>query len=471
VQASWVVAENKKPGTTAWQIPSSTPGTIAGYANQTSAQVGDDLTFYVTTSAARFTVYAYRIGYYGGTGGRLVWTSSPVEGVTQPTCPVATGTHMVECNNWAPSLQVPITAAFVQGDYLFKLVGSGGQESYVPLTVWSPSSHATYLLENDIYTWQAWNSYGGYSFYAGVGQCPADVYPICSRARVDSFDRPYNYGEGAADFLGDEYPLVRFVEQEGLDVTYATSADFEQDPSFLTQHRAFLSLGHDECWSYGERQALVSAEGDGVNVIFFGASPILRHVRLQASPLGAYREEVDYRNSAADPLDKTGPAREVTGNTWSDPPAAWSEVPFVGSNYTGYVWPQKQPVPLKVTDGSSWLFQGTGLVTGSEIPNFLFSDFDQFDRGLSPANVQVLAHSPMPLSEVQTNVRSPASDITYYTDPKSNAGVFDTGTVSWIPDMATMPVVGQMTANLMHLFGTGPAGLTIGSQANWKQFY
>ena len=471
VQAPWVVAENEKPGTTAWQIPDKTPGTIVGYADHASAAVWDTVELYVSTDADSFVVEAYRMGYYGGAGARLVWTSDSVTGETQSECPVDQTTNMVSCDDWNPSLSLTISSAFPPGDYLLKLVGSGGQQSYVPLTVHDPNSHATYLVENDIYTWQAWNPYGGYDFYAGEGRCPSGVYPICSRARVVSFDRPYGYGQGAADFLGNEYPLIRFMEQNGLDVTYATSADFETNPAMLLQHRALLSLGHDECWSYDERLAAVAAEQQGVNMIFFGASPMLRHVRLEDSPLGVDRQEVDYRDSGADPIDGTGEPRQVTGNTWSDAPANWSEVPFVGANYTGYVRSGDKPVAYRVYDGNAWLFTGTGLQTGSVVPGLLVSDFDQFERGVSPDNVQILAHSPMPYSEVQTNVHDPASDTTYYTDPVSGAGVFDTGTVTWIPDIASSPVVAQMTGNLLALFGSGPAGARTPSTANWRSLY
>ncbi len=471
IQSSWVVAENNRPGTTDWQIVGTPPGQIAGFADQTSASQGQAVGLYVTTDASTFQVEAYRMGWYHGAGARLVWTSAPIQGVTQPSCPVQAITHMVACDNWAKSLTVTIGPAFVQGDYLLKLVGSGGQASYVPLTVTDPASHAAYLVENDIYTWQAWNDYGGYDFYAGEGSCPTGVYPICSRARVVSFDRPYHYGQGGGDFLGNEYPLVRFAEEHGLDVTYETSANLQQDPASILRHRALLSLGHDECWSYHERLAAQAAEAAGVNMIFFGASPVLRHVRLESSPLGADRQEVDYRDSSADPLDATGPAREVTGNTWSDAPANWSEVPFTGAQYTGYVRPGEAPVPYVVYDGSSWLFDGTGLTTGSRIPGLLVSDFDQVRPGLSPANVQILAHSPMPLNEVQTNVSDPASDTSYYTDAKSGAGVFDSGTVTWIPDLSSSPLVNRMTGNLLALFGTGPAGQVQPSVANWQAVY
>jgi hypothetical protein len=470
-QAAWVIAENAKPGSADWQIVGTPPGHIEGFADHTSAATGDTVSLYVSTDASSYQVEAFRMGYYDGDGARLVWTSPTETGSEQDQCVKTPVVNMVACDTWTQSLQIMISPDFVPGDYLLKLVGSGGQESYIPLTVTDPSSDAAYLVENDIYTWQAWNPFGGYDFYQGAGQCRSGVYPVCDRARVVSFDRPYGYGQGAGDFLGNEYPLIRFMEQHGLDVTYATSADLEQSPSMLQQHRALLSLGHDECWSYDERLAAERAESKGVNMIFFGASAMLRHVRLEPSPLGPMRQEIDYRDSGADPIDGTGQPKQVTGNTWSDPPASWSQVPFVGEQYTGYVEPGYKPVDLVVYDGSSWLFAGTGLKSGDTVPGLLVSDFDQVEPGLSPDDVQVLAHSPMPRREVQSNVRSPASDAAYWTDSTSGAGVFDSGTVTWIPDLQSSPVVDQMTGNLFVLFGQGPVGHTTPSVPNWRQIY
>ncbi|HUI03222.1 MAG TPA: N,N-dimethylformamidase beta subunit family domain-containing protein [Acidimicrobiales bacterium] len=480
VEARWVVEENRRPGTTAWQITGRPPGTMAGFANQVYAKAGGQITLYVSTDAPTFEVRAYRMGYYGGSGARLVWTSPPVAGHLQPACPVTPGVNMVACDNWSPTLTVTVTSSFVQGDYLFKLVGSGGQASYVPLTVWDPTSSATYVVKNDVYTWQLWNPYGGYDMYSGVGSCPPGVYPLCSRARVVSYDRPYGYGEGAGDFLGSEYPLVRFVEQHGLDVTYATDVNVDEDPGYLLDHKAMLSLGHDEAWALDERQAAQNAEQHGVNMIFFAASPVLRHVRPQASPMGAEREVVDYRDSSSDPLNGHGNPREVTGNTWSSPPANWPETPFVGEAYSGYLEPRVAPVPFVVADASAWIFKGTGLHDGSVVPNVIDTDFDQVDPGSAPADLEVLGHSPIPPRQAETNRSAPFSDMTYYADAKSGAGVFDSGTNSWIPKLSPCPatatgcpasVVDQMTANLLALFGKGPAGRAQPSVANWKSLY
>ncbi len=484
VQSTAVIAENRRPGTSAWMIqPGSGSGSIQGFANLNYAAAGQSVALYVSTTASEFQVTAYRMGWYQGLGARDVWSSSETPGLVQPPCPVTAVTNMVSCDNWTPSLTLAITAAFVPGDYLLKLVGDGGQQSYVPLTIWDPTSHAAYLIMNRSFTEQGWNTYGGYDFYQGQGPCPkgTPAYPVCNRARVVSFDRPYAEGNGSADFLTDEYPMIEFAEEHGLDVSYCTDLTVDENPGVLLQHRVLLSLGHDESWSYPERQAAVAAHAAGVNIVFFGAAAVLRHVRMQGSSLGTDREEVDYRDSAEDPLNGTANPDLVTGNTWSAPPTNWSENSFVGQMYSGYLDPGAT-APFVVSDASAWLYKGTGLKDGSSLPGMIRSDIDHLaPPSQTPADLQVLAHSPVPLTDTYTNQGrwggETYSDMTYYTDPVGQAGVLDTGDTDWINALTPCPTsvtdcpadsVATMTGNILWLFGQGPAGDLAASVSNWK---
>ena len=64
--------------------------------------------------------------------------------------------------------------------------------------------------------------------------------------------------------------------------------------------------------------------------------------------------------------------------------------------------------------------------------------------------------------------------MTYYTRADSQAGLFDSGMVSWIANInpcatgTSCPAeqVQQMTANLLWLFGQGPAGRIMPSAPN-----
>ena len=479
IRARWVIQENDKLGTSAWEIHGSHAG-ISGFASQVYAQVGQQVTLYVSTTGPSFRAQAFRMGYYHGQGARLIWTSPAETGKDQPACPVKSGVNMVACDSWRPSLTFTITQAFVQGDYLIKLAGPGNRQSYVPLTIWDPASTATYVIKNDVFTWQAWNFYGGYDYYQGLGSCPPGTYPICNRARVVSYDRPYAAENGSGNFLGLEYPLVKWAEQQGLDVTYATDLTVQEHPGYLRRHKVLLSLGHDECWSMAERQAAVAAYDHGANIVFFAASPVLRHVRTQASPLGADRELVDYRDSAADPLDGKGSRLQVTGNEWANPPSSWPEYDFVGDTYAGFLEPGLH-VGFKVADASAWAFDGTGLRNGQVVPGVVASDVDKFDQAYGqPANDQIFGHSPIPAGLGQTSIGAFFSDMTYYTSATAGAGVLDTGTNNWIPALdgrsgcrpggiceATM--IQRITGNILRLFGQGPAARLQPSRANWRQ--
>jgi len=481
VESSAIVAQNKLPGTSAWRLTGA-HGSIEGFAGTTYAKAGDKVGLYISTDARTYRVVAYRMGWYQGKGGRQVWASPTLAGHVQPTCPVTPSTNMVSCANWSRSYTLKVTSAWPSGDYLLKMTGSGDQQGYIILTVWDPSSHSAYLVMTRSLTQQAWNPYGGYDLYEGQGPCILDSesYPPCNRARVVSFDRPYDWGNGAADFLGNEYPLVEWAEEHGLDVSYCTDITVSEHPAVLLQHKALLSLDHDEVWTNSERLAALHAATKGVNIVFFGAAPVLRHARLQASPLGPDREEVDYRDSDEDPLNGVANPDEVTGNTWASPPADWDEDLFVGEEYSGYLLPKAPFAAFVPYDSSSWIFKGTGLTATSSVPDVIASDIDHVDpSGPMPSDLQVLGHSPVPLSDAYTNQGEwdgdTYSDLTYYTYPHGGAGVFDSGTVNWLTALVACSAkacpatdIGKITGNLLAAFGQGPAGKLHPSVANWQ---
>jgi len=91
--------ENAKQGTTDWIITKviredseyyeggwRRRKAIEGYVSHTSIRAGETLNVYVSTEPAdNFRLDIYRMGYYGGKGGRLVKSIPSIKGVTQPT--------------------------------------------------------------------------------------------------------------------------------------------------------------------------------------------------------------------------------------------------------------------------------------------------------------------------------------------------------------------------------------------------
>src|SRR6185436_7012531 len=84
--------ENAKPGTTDWQLTyvkfdakaKFRQSLIEGYCTRTSVAAGTQIGFCVSTEPASvFSIDIYRLGYYGGKGGRLVKQLGPFEGKAQ----------------------------------------------------------------------------------------------------------------------------------------------------------------------------------------------------------------------------------------------------------------------------------------------------------------------------------------------------------------------------------------------------
>src|SRR6266536_3160416 len=97
--ANPVVCENQLTGTpeSTWQVPTGAGGTIQGFADPFSASVGQAINFKVQSQAASYRIDIYRVGYYGGSGARLVTTLSapniPVS-KSQPACNTNTATGL-----------------------------------------------------------------------------------------------------------------------------------------------------------------------------------------------------------------------------------------------------------------------------------------------------------------------------------------------------------------------------------------
>src|SRR5205807_3579258 len=197
-KAKWVQVENAKPGTSDWRISNAgKPGELEGYADKVSAQQGDTVKLFVSSKDPNYHVEAYRVGYYGGLGARLVWKSASLPGRVQDQAQRDHGTNMVEAP-WSPSLSVPLTPAFPAGMYLFKLVADSGVQHYIPLTIRDDRSAAAFVVQNSVTTWQAYNLWGGYDLYEGKNGSGGSDFD--HRARVVSFDRPYAMGAGSGDF-------------------------------------------------------------------------------------------------------------------------------------------------------------------------------------------------------------------------------------------------------------------------------
>jgi len=258
----------------------------------------------------------------------------------------------------------------VSGYYLARLVPSDdGERGTVPFVVREGSSHRSpILVEVPVNTWQAYNAWGGKSLYDfnSTGGSPANHV---------SFDRPYLWElPGSQPVTKWELPVVRFLEREGYDLSYATDTDVDADPGILLRHRLVIVAGHGEYWTKGMRDAFEAARAAGTNLAFLGANIGYWQVRYEDGG----RTMVGYK-AAPDP----NPDPALRTSLFRDLSPPRPECSLLGvQHYTGsYDWPRAD---FAVGDAGDPWFAGTGLGASSVVQGVVSREHDQIPAGSPP---------------------------------------------------------------------------------------
>jgi len=435
--ANPIVAENCREGTSAWLLR-NVDGRVEGFFDRPSVARGDEVALRLRSEDPEVRVEVYRSGYYGGAGGRLV-ASREVRAARQPEPHRDEPTGLVSASNWSVSARFD-TASWPSGVYLAKLVSSGGSEGQALVVVREDRRRSDALVLIPDTTYQAYNYWGDYSVYAGADGSPRAV-------RV-SLDRPYiNVRANQADwYLRDDMPLVRWLEAEGYDVTYAAMSDAGGEAD-LGRRRAWVTSGHSEYWS-DEMRAAVERERDrGTGIAILGANTCYWRIRWEPDPWSEEPGRVMVCYKGSELTNSTlgpGPVEDPVSPTtlWRDPDGPnRPENALSGVMYVGQDLSRNYPLVVPAELAADELWRGTDLAAadgstpiGQELVGW---EWDAVvDNGLTPAGLRRLSSTPvsgdyMPgtaPSERGSAVQSAAA----YTAP-SGALVFASGSMllSW----------------------------------------
>ena len=475
-----VVCENSKPGSppSEWDIAGAGDAGIQGFSTEISVNAGQPIKFKIATNASNYTIAIYRTGWYGGDGARKIANVTPsVLRQNQPQCINDLTTELYDCGNWAVSAtwQVPSTA--VSGIYIALLTRpDNGDQSHITFIVRNDGNHSDVVFQTADTTWQAYNGYGGSNFYQGAAN---------GRAYKLSYNRPMDTrgGIGGRDFyFANEYPMVRFLEQNGYDVSYISGLDTDRSGAQLLNHKVFLSVGHDEYWSGPQRAAVTAARDAGVNLQFLSGNEMYWRTRFEPSTVdgGAGRTLTCYKETWAN--TKSDPSTQWTG-TWRDPrfasQSAGAGLPENGltgtlymSNYTDL------PVTVSSEEGKTRLWRNTSLTSlpaGSSAalaPHTIgYESNEDLDNGFRPAGLIRLSTTvgdvDQYLQDFGNTVKAGRTThhLTLYRAP-SGALVFSAGSVQWTWGLdqehdgggaAADPRMRQAQVNLLADMGAQPA--------------
>jgi hypothetical protein len=423
--ASPVQRENSRPGTPGWEIPARAGTVIAGYASETSVAPGQGFHLHVAAPpGSRYRVLVFRLGWYRGVGGRLIMclpgcrSSHAAIAQPPPTTPGSiTGLFPAP---WRVTDRVEIPPDAVSGYYEAKLEIVGGAYAgavgSVPLIVrQSPAAPASALLvQVPVNTWEAYNRWGGKSLYRfGTRMHAVEV----------SFDRPFDQQLFDNMVTKLELPWVRFLERNGIDVSYQTDVDTDREPGSLLHHRLVFAIGHDEYWTQQMRDAFNRALALSTNLMFGSDSDDWR-MRYAAGR----RTIVEWRDPSIDPVHNR---RLDNGffSTFGEPECQLMGVQHQWAAQRNLIAP---PTSYTVVGPSSdpWL-AAAGLAPGDVIPGVVGYEWDSFTPGCFTGQVVPLMTTLLPGSDGVTQ----SADMVRATAP-SGGRVFAMGTMelAWALD-------------------------------------
>ncbi len=446
-----IVVENCQTGSprSEWDVSGIGDSTIQGFATDMSVNRGATVSFKVSTPATSYRIDIYRMGYYGGDGARKVATISPSATLpqNQPTC-LTNSSGLVDCGNWSVSASWAVPASAVSGIYFAHLVRTdvpGSEGSHVFFVVRNDASQSDIYYQTSDTTWQAYNDYGGESLYEG-GPLSGGSTP---RAAMVSYNRPFvtrGVSSGQDWVFNAEYPMVRWLERNGYDVSYESGIDTDRLGSLIRNHRVFMATGHDEYWSGAQRANVEAARNAGVNLAFFSGNEVFWRTRWQASIDGsntAYRTLVSYKETHENA--HVDPSGEWTG-TWRDkrsfnPQGPKPENALTGTIFTVNAGTRAIRVPADAGKLRFWrnttvanLAAGTEATLSDGTLGYEWdSDLDNGSR--PPGLLDLSSTTESGLNVLQDNGStygdgSATHSLTLYRAP-SGALVFGAGTVQW----------------------------------------
>ena len=422
-----IVKENKNEGTTAWLINVAEKHCdypdhqycrrpqVEGFCSKASYSAGDTLNIFISTDPAiSYTIDIYRMGYYGGKGGRLMKAIALQQGKPQPV-PVAGKNNLVECK-WDTAYSMVIPQDWMSGVYLGKLTTQDSSQSYV-VFVLKDQRKADVLFQCSDMTWQAYNRWPYWHAMYDEGQKP---WVNTNGARI-SFDRPYSLyinalpmdfaplSNGSGEFLLWEFPLAFWLEKEGYDVTYISETDTHADPDGLLRTKAYLSVGHDEYWTPTMVANVKHARDEGVNLLFLCGNSVDGVVYLDKSWDGRPN-----RITGRLPQREMSDEEELMGSS------------SYGVGYGDIVW----------KNSDHWMFEGTGIKDGDVTKELIGWEYHGFPVKKDSSLTVLGSGKILPNKFADDN--PPDHTVTIYNAPKGNF-VFNAGTCFWNLPLSTPP--------------------------------
>jgi hypothetical protein len=341
-------------------------GALWAYTDATSYAPGGTVTFFVSSPVDRVACSVYRVGaeavkVHEQTGIRAGHHEVP-ERAYQEGC------------GWPETFALGVGTDWPSGYYRVQLRADElAAEHFFVVRAANPGAGARHVLVLATNTYQAYNSWGGLNLYgndASLTESPDQLVNRPTPAAVVAWDRPFSRclvaspvptripassrrGMGEPLGLPDavealvpadasiwdmpagfvnkwEQQFVAWAERAGIALDTLAQSDLDADPNALDPYASYLSVGHDEYWTWEERDAVEAFVDAGGRAAFFSGNTCYWQVRFERG--GRAMAGYKFRAPSDDPVLGTERQSRLT-SIWSDPLIGRPETQMTGVSF------------------------------------------------------------------------------------------------------------------------------------------
>jgi hypothetical protein len=400
---------------------------IEGYSDKESYLPGETIEFKIHSLSPLHSLEIARYGIQT----EVVHTNQNVKGFQQN---YHCYSYSYGCN-WITTYSVKIPETWKTGIYSVKLTNNNNQKSnYITFIIRKPSTQTedNIAVIASTNTWQAYNDWGGGSFY----DFAMDENVIGSTNL--SFRRPNKYADPTArggHLAASELYLLRWLEKEGYSYDQICDRDLHRESEILSKYKVVVMQSHPEYYTKEMYDRLYRYVQTGGHLIYLGGNAIWGKVTINRD-----KNILEIRR----------------GDKHSDksPGGLWRELGFPESGLMGVQYSESGYLtwkPYAVRAPGHWVFAGTGLkindTFGSDCPDTGGASGHETDK-MTPASVNI---SGIQLLAKGTNPDNGGADMVYY-ETVSGGKVFSVGSISFTSCLLSDSMTSKITRNVFQNF-------------------
>ncbi len=236
---------------------------IEGYTDKQSYFPGETIRYYIHCLKKSYSIELYRIGKEH----QLLFSEQNIIAERQN---YLCHSYATGCN-WNNNFSFEIPLEYSSGMYSAKLIDIAGNSAWVTFIIKPIEPNSNILVLASTNTWQAYNAWGGGSFYSYLINDDLPNAANVSFLRPNPNARPIKSDKNMHLADAESY-LLEWMEKENITYDSYADIDIHNDVSLLSKYKLLIIHVHPEYWSQRMLEYLKEYLDNGGNLMYLGGN-------------------------------------------------------------------------------------------------------------------------------------------------------------------------------------------------------